>query len=131
MPSVLDYPTLYPCDGLYDLTLRFGSEQESLPQDCRSAQISDVKAPQRSPSCMTLQTYRSNLFNPRFAPTAIRTALVVGSLIFIINHGDTLLKNDMTRSRWLSGFLSFVAPYMVSVYGQTQCQLKGNLRNNV
>ena len=126
MPSVLDYPTLYPCDGLYDLTLRFGSEQESLPQDCRSAQVSGVTAPRRSPSRMTLQTYRGNLFNPKVVPTAIRTALVVGSLIFTINYGDALLKNDMTRSRWFSGFLSFVTPYMVSVYGQTQCQLRGN-----
>ncbi|MBO9998354.1 MAG: hypothetical protein J7641_04980 [Cyanobacteria bacterium SID2] len=34
MLSVSPPPPPYPCEGLYDLTLHFGGEQESLPQDC-------------------------------------------------------------------------------------------------
>ena len=119
MPPATDSLAFHPCEGLYDFTLQFGSEQESLPQDCQST----TNLPAHSAN-VSLRTYRQNLRNPDFVPTALRVALVVGSLLFTLNHGSALLKNDMTRSRWLSGFLSFVTPYMVSIYSQTHCQLK-------
>ena len=113
--------TFHPCEGLYDFTLQFGGEQESLPQDCQSSQPSSLI--KHSPQ-VSLRAYRKNLRNPDFIPTALRVALVVGSLLFTLNHGSALLKNNMTRNRWLSGFLSFMTPYMVSIYSQTHCQLK-------
>ncbi|MEO0836931.1 MAG: nitrate/nitrite transporter NrtS [Cyanobacteria bacterium J06642_3] len=33
---------------------------------------------------------------------AVRVAMVVGSLLFIINHGQAAINGKMTRSRWLS-----------------------------
>ena len=51
-------------------------------------------------------------------------ALVIGSLVFTLNHSEALLKNEMTRSRWLSSLLSFAVPYLVSIYSQTCCQRK-------
>ena len=119
MPPASDSVVLYPCEGLYDVTLQFGGEQESLPQDCQATADMVKHSPQ-----MTLRDYRQNLRNPDFVPTALRVAMVVGSLLFTLNHGSALLKNDMTRSRWLSSFLSFMTPYMVSIYSQTHCQLK-------
>ncbi|MEB3210726.1 MAG: nitrate/nitrite transporter NrtS [Leptolyngbyaceae bacterium] len=119
-----------PCDELYELTLRFGGEREWLSSDCH-AQSPDSRPAQPAPSDparLTFDTYRKNLLNPHFMPTAIRMAVVIGSLVFTVNHGDALLKNEMTRSRWLSGTLSFIVPYMVSIYGQTQCQISHRSR---
>jgi hypothetical protein len=73
---------------------------------------------------LTLKTYSRNLVQRDFAFTALRTALIVGSLIFVVNHGEVLLKGQMTRQRWLAAALSYVTPYAVSIYGQSKCQLK-------
>jgi hypothetical protein len=56
-------------------------------------------------------------------PQAVRMALIIGSLVFAMNHGKALLQREMDREHWLSGVLSFVTPYLVSIYGQTQCQI--------
>jgi hypothetical protein len=36
-------------------------------------------------------------------PTALKVALVVGSLLFAMNHGSAVLHGEMTRERWLDG----------------------------
>ncbi|MGP1374906.1 MAG: nitrate/nitrite transporter NrtS, partial [Almyronema sp.] len=71
---------------------------------------------------------RQGLRNPAFVSQAVRMALIVGSLVFAINHGKALMQNEMNRDRWLAGALSFVTPYLVSIYGQTQCQLSRSAR---
>ena len=58
------------------------------------------------------------LLNRRFAPTAVRVSLVVGSVLFTINHGAALVKGEMTRTRWLSGLITYLVPYSVSIHGQ-------------
>jgi hypothetical protein len=72
----------------------------------------------------TPQTYWQSLRSPKFAPTALRVALVIGSLLFIINHGVALWQGQMTRQRWLSGLLTYIVPYCVSVHGQYTNQKK-------
>lgn len=56
--------------------------------------------------------------DPKLAPTALRVSLVVGSILFTINHGAALAKGEMTRSRWLSGLITYLVPYSVSIHGQ-------------
>ncbi len=58
------------------------------------------------------------LLDPKLAPTAVRVALVVGSLLFTINHGSALAKGEMTRTRWLSGLITYLIPYSVNIHGQ-------------
>ncbi|MEL6495086.1 MAG: nitrate/nitrite transporter NrtS [Cyanobacteria bacterium J06623_7] len=58
------------------------------------------------------------VIDPRFAPTAVRVALVVGSILFTINHGTALLQGEMSRTRWLSGLITYLVPYSVSIHGQ-------------
>ena len=58
------------------------------------------------------------LLDRRFAPTAVRVSLVVGSILFTINHGAALTKGEMTRTRWLSGLITYLVPYSVSIHGQ-------------
>ena len=57
------------------------------------------------------------LLDPRFAPTAVRVSAVVGSILFIINHGAALVKGEITKTRWLSGLTTYLVPYSVSIHG--------------
>ena len=62
-------------------------------------------------------------FDPKLAPTAIRVSLIVGSILFAINRGTALAKGEMTKNRWLSGLLTYLVPYSVSIHGQhTSCR---------
>jgi hypothetical protein len=61
-----------------------------------------------------LQEYCLCLINKQMMPTAIRVALVVGSLLFIINHGSAFLSGKMNGDRWLSAGLSYLVPYGVN-----------------
>lgn len=58
------------------------------------------------------------LLDPKLAPTALRVALIVGSILFAINHGAALVKGEMTRNRWLSGLFTYLVPYSVNIHGQ-------------
>ncbi|NET84064.1 MAG: hypothetical protein F6J94_19725 [Moorea sp. SIO1F2] len=51
-------------------------------------------------------------------PTALRVALVVGSVLFVINHGSAILQRQMNRERWISGGLTYIVPYLVNIHGQ-------------
>ncbi|NEO39540.1 MAG: hypothetical protein F6J90_25680 [Moorea sp. SIOASIH] len=51
-------------------------------------------------------------------PTALKVALVVGSVLFVINHGSALLQGQMNRERWISGGLTYMIPYLVNIHGQ-------------
>jgi hypothetical protein len=65
-----------------------------------------------------LKQYILSLFDPEFIPTGLKTALFVGSLLFLINHGPALLRGEMTRERWISTIVTYAMPYLVNVYGQ-------------
>jgi hypothetical protein len=58
------------------------------------------------------------LVNKQMMPTAIKVAIVIGSLLFIINHGSAFLSEKMNRDRWLSVGLSYLVPYGVNIHGQ-------------
>jgi hypothetical protein len=65
-----------------------------------------------------MKGYLVSLFDKEFIPTGVKTALFVGSLLFLINHGAATLRGEMTRDRWISGGLTYLMPYLVNVYGQ-------------
>ncbi|MDX8396747.1 MAG: nitrate/nitrite transporter NrtS [Mariprofundaceae bacterium] len=46
--------------------------------------------------------------------TAIRLALIVGPLLVLINHGDTIIAGEMQPSDWLKSALTMLVPYTVS-----------------
>lgn len=62
--------------------------------------------------------YILSLFDPEFIATGLKTAVFVGSLLFIINHGLALLRGEMSRERWFSAIATYAMPYLVNVYGQ-------------
>ena len=62
--------------------------------------------------------YLQNLINPKYTSSAIKVALFVGTLLFVLNHGQAFLAGDMDKQRWISGLLSYLVPYSVNVHGQ-------------
>jgi hypothetical protein len=56
--------------------------------------------------------------DPALAPKAFKVALVVGSILFIVNHGEAAIAHEMTNERWISALLTYLVPYTVSVHGQ-------------
>ncbi|HEY9880776.1 MAG TPA: nitrate/nitrite transporter NrtS [Leptolyngbyaceae cyanobacterium] len=71
-----------------------------------------------------MKGYLLALLDPEFRPSALRVALLVGTLLFSINHGAALITGSMTTSRWLSGLLTYIVPYCVNVQGRyaARCQ---------
>ena len=68
--------------------------------------------------------YLASLIDAEFIPTGLKTALVVGTLLFIINHGLALSRQEMTAERWISASMSYLMPYLVNVYGQYSYRCK-------
>jgi hypothetical protein len=62
--------------------------------------------------------------DPALMPTAIRVALVVGSTLFILNHGSAVLEGRMNRDRWFAGLATYLVPYTVSIHGQRTARSK-------
>ncbi|MBD2577664.1 nitrate/nitrite transporter NrtS [Oscillatoria sp. FACHB-1406] len=65
-----------------------------------------------------------NLFDVRFSWTAIRVALLVGTILFVINHGRAFLDGTMNRERWISAAFTYCVPYIVSIHGQSISQAR-------
>jgi len=65
-----------------------------------------------------IKGYFISLFNRQLAPTAVKVALTVGTVLFIINHGNALFRGEMTRDRWISVLLTYCVPYLVNIHGQ-------------
>jgi len=62
--------------------------------------------------------YLSCLVDRRMMPIACKVALVVGTVLFCINHGRAMLQGNMNCDRWLSAGLTYMVPYMVNIHGQ-------------
>ena len=52
--------------------------------------------------------------SPAVVRRALAYAVVVGAVLVSINHGDALLRGDMTRGRWFRAGLTVLVPYVVS-----------------
>jgi hypothetical protein len=51
---------------------------------------------------------------------AINVALIVGSILALINHGEGLLAGTLTLKSWVQIGLTYVVPYCVSTYASVQ-----------
>lgn len=66
----------------------------------------------------SIRGYGASLVSPKFVPTGLKVTLVVGSILFAMNHGHALLKGQMSRDRWISALLTYCVSYLVNVHGQ-------------
>lgn len=55
---------------------------------------------------------------PATVALALRVAVVVGTILNLINHFDLLLGAPLTRTVMLQAALTYVVPYCVSTHGQ-------------
>lgn len=65
-----------------------------------------------------IKEFAASLFDPELMPTALKVAIVVGSLLFVINHGSALVKGRMSAERWIAASLTYLVPYLVNIHGQ-------------
>lgn len=65
-----------------------------------------------------LKEFCLSVVDRQLMPTALKVALVVGSVLFVINHGSALLQGQMNRQRWISAGLTYIVPYLVNIHGQ-------------
>lgn len=56
---------------------------------------------------------------------ATRIALIVGTVIAFINHGDRMLTGSMDATAWLKCLLTFLVPYSVSTYSSVMAVRDG------
>lgn len=47
---------------------------------------------------------------------AIKIALIVGTLLCLINQGDTIITGDIQHIHWPKILLTYLVPYAVSLY---------------
>jgi len=76
-----------------------------------------------------IREYIVCLWDAEFVLTGFKTAVFVGSLLFLINHGPALLRGQMTQERWISVIVTYAMPYLVNVYGQYSYRRKLMLEN--
>ncbi|NMF86330.1 nitrate/nitrite transporter NrtS [Nodosilinea sp. P-1105] len=65
-----------------------------------------------------IKGYGLALVTPQLAAKAAKVALVVGTVLLVINHGRAIRAGTMSRDRWISAALTYLVPYAVSIHGQ-------------
>lgn len=58
--------------------------------------------------------------SPAVVRSALRVALLVGTLLALINYGDKLLAMSLTRTDLLKLMLTYLVPYGVSTWSAVQ-----------
>ncbi len=51
---------------------------------------------------------------------AAKVAFVVGAVLIAINHGDAILRGDVSLGRFLRMILTVLVPYCVSTYSSVE-----------
>ena len=72
-----------------------------------------------------LKEYSFALINPKLASTAVTVAIVVGSILFTINHGHALINGKMTRDHEEIRFAGRVAPRFARPRSARLCPIAG------
>jgi hypothetical protein len=76
---------------------------------------------------VSVRGYLAALVDLRFRGQAMKVALLVGTVLFTINHGPALKSGLMTRQRWISALLTYLVPYAVNIHGQYVALARRNL----
>ncbi len=70
------------------------------------------------------------LYKSSWILPALKVALIVGTLLFGINHGKAVYEGQMTAERWVSVFLSYLVPYCVYIVGKDSNKKAHNKRGH-
>jgi hypothetical protein len=77
-----------------------------------SAHPSDAKPSWSSPR----EAVRVVAHRPHLKAT-VRIALIVGTVLFVINQLDVVLSGNATTSTWVKGAITYLVPFVVSNLG--------------
>lgn len=72
------------------------------------------KAMNQSNDSLEQQSFLTIALSQRVLPRAIRVALIVGTILAIINHGDKMIPISMTGLDFAKVVLTYFVPYSVS-----------------
>ena len=62
--------------------------------------------------------------SPQVRNRALRYVVVVGSILITINHGDAILRGEVTSGRLLKMGLTLLVPYLVSTFSSVGAMLQ-------
>ena len=54
---------------------------------------------------------------------AFKIALIVGVILAGINHGDHIIKGEMTGNNWIKIIITFCVPYCVSSFSSAMAKI--------
>lgn len=57
------------------------------------------------------------VLHPPHLRKTVTVALVVGTVLFFINHLDVVLRGDATAGVWVKGAITYLVPFAVSNFG--------------
>ena len=75
-----------------------------------------------------LNLFLKNFFRRETVLRAIKVALVVGPILIIINHHDSLINFEFHNDLYLKFILTFFVPYCVSAYSSAQAYCAEDLK---
>jgi len=67
-----------------------------------------------------LHKYLTIALSNEVAVTALRLALVVGTILALINHGAEILQGTLTKGNIYQIALTYLVPYFVSTYSSVK-----------
>ena len=67
-----------------------------------------------------MKLFLTNFFRRETVLRAIKVALIVGPILIIINHHDSLLHLELTKHLYIKIVLTFLVPFCVSAYSSAQ-----------
>ena len=76
------------------------------------------------------QSFLTIALSQRVLPRAIRVALIVGTILALINHGDKMLPVSMTSLDLAKVILTYFVPYSVSTWSAVGA-IRSNESNSV
>jgi hypothetical protein len=71
-----------------------------------------------------MQTWFALATDPVTMKRSIKVALLVGTILAAINHGDAILAGDLDLTRLLKICLTYVVPFAVSTYASVSAFIK-------
>ena len=59
-------------------------------------------------------------FSSTVIKRSLKYAVIVGVILIAINHGDIIVRGDMTSLRWAKAALTMLVPYCVSTLSSVE-----------
>ena len=67
-----------------------------------------------------MKSWLATAMEPSVRKRALKVALLVGSILAVINHGDAVLAGTATATVWMKIGLTFLVPYCVATFASVQ-----------